>query len=153
MAHLTYAATGNVKAGFDFHQKTLTAQGWKELPNSSVTEQSASAMFARNGFVLSLSVFSSGKSGDLSIMLQNLGNIKPGQLPVPPGTKPVYVGDSTAMYATEIAVSATAEACRNLLLAQGWVAYGGAGDSANSNRTPSSLPPPSPSRLRRAGRP
>jgi hypothetical protein len=130
MAHLTYSAPGNVKAGFDFHQKKLIAQGWKELPNSSVTEQSASAMFARSGFILSLSVFSSGKSADLSIMLQNLGNIKPSQLPVPPGTKPVYVGDSTAMYATETAVPATAEACRNLLLAQGWVPYGRAGDSA-----------------------
>ena len=130
VANLSYAATGNVKAGFEFHRKTLTAQGWKELPNSSVTEQSASAMFARSGFILSLSVFPNGQSGDLSVMLQNHGNIKPGQLPVPPGTKPVYVGDSAAMYATEAAVPATAEACRKLLLAQGWVPYGGAGDSA-----------------------
>jgi hypothetical protein len=130
MAHLTYAATGNVKAGFDFHRKALTAQGWKELPNSSVTEQSASAMFARSGFILSLAVLSNGKSGDLSFMLQHHGNIKPGQLPVPPGAKPVYVGDSAAMYATEAAVPPTAEACRNLLLAHGWVPYGGAGDSA-----------------------
>jgi hypothetical protein len=130
LANLTYAATGSAKAGFDFHRKTLTAQGWKELPNSSVTEQSASAMFARNGFILSLSVFSNGKEGELSVILQNHGNIKPGQLPVPPGTKPVYVGDSTAMYVTEAAVPATADACRNLFLAQGWSAYGGAGDSA-----------------------
>lgn len=130
VANLTYAAPGNVKAGFDFHRKTLIAQGWKELPNSSVTEQSASAIFARSGFILSLSVMASGKSGEVSVMLQNHGNIKPGQLPVPPGTKPVYVGDSTAMYATEAAVPATAEACRNLFLAQGWVPYGGAGDSA-----------------------
>jgi hypothetical protein len=129
VANLTYAATVSVKPGFDFHHKTLIAQGWKELPNSSVTEQSASAMFARSGFILSLSVFSSGKSGDLSIMLQNLGNIKPGQLPVPPGTKPVYVGDSTAMYATEAAVPVTAEACRNLFLAKRWSVYGGAGNS------------------------
>ena len=64
------------------------------------------------------------------VMLQNLGNVKPGQLPVPPGAKPVYVGDSTAMYATEAAVSATADACRKLFLAQGWVPYGDAGDSA-----------------------
>jgi hypothetical protein len=34
------------------------------------------------------------------------------------------------MYATEAAVPATAEACRDLFLAQGWVPYGGAGDSA-----------------------
>lgn len=63
-------------------------------------------------------------------MLQNLGNIKPGQLPIPPGTKPVYVGDSTAMYSAEAAVPATTDACRNLFLTQGWVPYGVAGDSA-----------------------
>ena len=27
--------------------------------------------------------------------------MKPGKLPVPPNAKPVYVGDSTAMYETE----------------------------------------------------
>ncbi len=129
MAHLTYAATGSVKAGFDFHRNTLTAQGWKELPNSSLTEQSASAMFARSGFILSLLLHSSANSGDVSVMLQNHGNIKPGQLPVPPGAKPLHVSDSSALYATEAAVPATAEACRNLFLAQGWVPYGGTGNS------------------------
>ena len=130
MAHLFYVATGDVKKGFEFHRKALVAQGWKELPNPSVTEQSASAMFSRNGFVVSLSVSPHGEPGGLMVMLQNLGNVKPGQLPVPPGTKPVYVGDSTAMYETQVAVAATADACRNLFLAQGWVPYGDAGDSA-----------------------
>src|ERR1043166_2778580 len=129
VANLTYAATGSAKAGFEFHKKALTAEVWKELPNSSVAEQSASAMFARSGFIVSLSIFSSGKDGGLSVMLQNLGNIKPGQLPVPPGAKSVYVGDAVAMYATEAAVPATVEACRKLFLEQGWSAYGGAGDS------------------------
>lgn len=127
MAHLLYSATGDVKKGFEFHRKTLVAQGWKELPNTSVTEQSASAMFSRSGFVVSLSVSPIGDPGDLMVTLQNLGNVKPGQLPVPPGTKPVYVGDSTAMYSTDTAVPATAEACRNLFLAQGWVPYGDTG--------------------------
>src|SRR6266536_831546 len=129
MAHLFYVATGDVKMGFEFHRKALVAQGWKELPNSSVTEQSASAMFSRDGFVVSLSVSPIGEPGGLMVMLQNLGNVKPGRLPVPPGAKPVYVGDPTAMYATEAAVPATADACRNLFLAQGWLPYGDAGDS------------------------
>src|SRR6266498_1863673 len=130
MAHLFYVATGDVKMGFEFHRKALVAQGWKELPNSSVTAQSASAMFSRDGFVVSLSVSPSGDAGRLYIALQNQGNVKPGKLPVPPGVKPVYVGDPTAMYATEAAVPATADSCRNLFIAQGWVPYGNAGDSA-----------------------
>jgi hypothetical protein len=130
MANLSYAATGDVKKAFEFHRKALIAQGWKEMPNSSVTDQSASATFSRNGFVVSLGIFPNDKAGGVSVTLQNHGNVKLGKVPVPPGTKPVYVGDSTAMYSTDAAVPATADACRNLLLAQGWVLYGDAGDSA-----------------------
>jgi hypothetical protein len=128
VANLSYAATGDVKTAFEFNRKALLAQGWKELPNSSVTDQSASAMFSRNGFVVYISVTPSG-DGTQQIRLQNQGNVKPGKLPVPPNAKAVYVGDSTAMYETDAAVPATADAIRNLFVAQGWVLYGKAGDS------------------------
>jgi len=129
VANLFYLATGDVKTAFEFNRKALVGQGWKELPNSSVTDQSASAMFSRNGFVVFVSVIPNG-DGSLQVRLQNQGNVKPGKLPVPPNAKPVYVGDSTAMYATEATVPATADAFRKLFVAQGWVPYGNAGDSA-----------------------
>ena len=129
VANLFYVAPGDVKTAFEFNRKALLAQGWKELPNSSVTDHSASAMFSRSGFVIFVSVTPTG-DGTQQVRLQNQGNVKPGKLPVPPNAKPVYVGDSTAMYATEAAVAATADACRNLFVAQGWVPYGTAGDSA-----------------------
>jgi len=129
VANLFYLAKGDVKSAFEFNRKALLGQGWKELPNSAVTDQYANATFSRSGFVVFLSVTPSG-DGNLQVRLQNQGNVKPGKLPVPPNAKPVYVGDSTAMYATEAAVAATADACRNLLLAQGWLPYGTAGDSA-----------------------
>ena len=129
VANLFYLATGDVKTAFEFNRKALVAQGWKELPNSSVTDQSASGMFSRSGFVVFVTVTPSG-DGSLQVRLLNQGNVKPGKLPVPPNAKPVYVGDSTAMYSTEATVPATADACRNLFVAQGWVPYGDAGDSA-----------------------
>jgi len=129
VANLSYLTAGDVKTAFEFNRKALLAQGWKELPNTSVTDQYASAMFSRNGFVVYLSVIPNG-DGSLLVRLQNQGNVKPGKLPVPPGAKPVYQGDSTAMYVTEAAVPATADACRNVFVAQGWVPYGNAGDSA-----------------------
>jgi hypothetical protein len=129
VANLFYLATGDVKTAFEFNRKALLGQGWKELPNSSVTDQSASGMFSRSGFVVFVSVTPSG-DGSLQVRLLNQGNVKPGKLPVPPNAKPVYVGDSTAMYETAAAVAATADACRNLFVAQGWVPYGTAGDSA-----------------------
>ena len=129
VATLFYVATGDVKTAFEFNRKALLAQGWKELPNSSVTDQSASGMFSRNGFVVFVSVIPNG-DGSVQVRLQNQGNVKPGKLPVPPNAKPVYVGDSTAMYETTAATTATADACRDLFVAQGWVPYGTAGDTA-----------------------
>ena len=50
VANLFYVAPSDVKKAFEFNRKALVAQGWKELPNSSVTDQYASAMFSRSGF-------------------------------------------------------------------------------------------------------
>src|SRR6266850_613828 len=130
VANLFYLASGDVKTAFEFNRKALVAQGWKELPNSSVTDQSASAMFSRSGFVVFVTVTPHGEPGSVQVRLLNQGNVKPGKLPVPPNAKSVYVGDSTAMYETQAAVPATVDACRNLFVAQGWVPYGDAGDSA-----------------------
>ena len=56
VANLSYVAPGDPKKALEFQRKAFVAQGWKELPNSTITDQSASAMFARDGFVVSLSV-------------------------------------------------------------------------------------------------
>ena len=128
VANLSYVAPGDPKKALEFHRKTFEAQGWKELPNSTISDESASAMFARDGFVVSLSVIPFEATG-VTVRLQNLGNVKPGKLPVPPDAKSVYIGEPTAMYSTDAAVPATAAAIRNLFLAQGWTPYGKAGDS------------------------
>ena len=128
VANLSYVAPGDPKKALEFQRKAFGAQGWKELPNSTISDQSASAMFARDGFVVSLSVIPFEENG-VSVRMQNLGNVKPGKLPVPPGAKAVYQGDPTAMYDTGATVPVTADAIRNLFVAQGWVPYGKAGDS------------------------
>ncbi|MEP6821467.1 MAG: hypothetical protein ABI946_03875 [Chthoniobacterales bacterium] len=129
VASLSYVVTGgNVKAVFEFHKKALLAQGWKELANGSVTAQSASGMFSKNGFAVSLTTFPNGQ-GEILVSLQNHGNVRPGQLPVPDDGKPIYIGDASAMYVTESTVPTTADTVRGLLTAKGWIPYGGAGDS------------------------
>lgn len=129
VASLSYEAPGNVKTVFEFQRKNILSLGSKELPNSSVTAQAASAMFLKKGFLISVSVFPH-ETNRISIFIQNHGNVKPGKLPLPPKVKPVYVGDASAMYVTDASVPETADACHQLLLADGWVPYGGAGDSA-----------------------
>ena len=56
VANLSYVAPGDPKKALEFNRKAFLAQGWKELPNSTITDESASAMFSRDGFVVSLSV-------------------------------------------------------------------------------------------------
>jgi hypothetical protein len=131
VASLMYQApTGDVKSVFEFQRKKLVSLGWKELPNSSITAEAGSAMFAKKGFVISVSVYPSGEGKKVSVLIQNHGNVKPGKLPVPPESKPVYVGDPSAMYVTNATPDATKEATRKLLTSAGWVSYGDAGDSA-----------------------
>jgi hypothetical protein len=129
VASLSYSVAASVKTAFEFQRQKLAEQKWKELPNASVTDQSASATFARSGFTVSVLVSPSGTPGSVSVILQNLGNINLAKLPRPPQTRPVYVGEATAMYVTDAPVPTTLEACRKLLLAEGWQPYGTAGDT------------------------
>src|SRR5215216_5240066 len=76
VANLFYLAPGDVKTAFEFNRKALVGQGWKELPNSSVIDQSASAMFSRSGFVVFVSV-TPNRDGSVQVRLLNQGNVKP----------------------------------------------------------------------------
>src|SRR5215475_6742412 len=69
VANFSYVAPGDPKKALEFHRKAFGAQGWKELPNSTESDESASAMFARDGFVVALSVIPFEKSS-VSIRLQ-----------------------------------------------------------------------------------
>ncbi len=50
-------------------------------------------------------------------------------LPLPAGTKKVFLDANTAIYSIGTPPGATAEACEKLLLNQGWVPYGFSGDT------------------------
>jgi hypothetical protein len=128
VAGLSYTAPGTVKSAFEFHRKQLIDRQWKELPGGYVSDQATAATFARDGFSLSLSVYPTGKAGAVSVTLTNHGNVDLSKLPVPPGVKPFFGGPVNASYITETSVEQTADACRKLLLANGWQPYGMAGD-------------------------
>jgi hypothetical protein len=131
IANLTYKAKAGLKDTFEFHRKQLLDHRWKELPNSYVTDQSASATFARNTFHVSLSVMPDSTPGTVMVMIHNHGNVNLSKLPKPATQKNVYEGEIAAMYVAADSVAATADACKKLMLADGWEPYGGAGDSAN----------------------
>lgn len=128
IARLSYQAKGKVKAVFAEQQQALIKRGFKELPGAYITDESASGTFMRDGYHVSLSVYPSGD--EVGVAFTNHGNVALGQLPTPPGVKPLYSNPLTTAYVTDAGVEETAAAVRKLLLAQGWIPYGDAGDSA-----------------------
>ncbi len=131
VASLTYLLRkGDVGSVFESYRKELTKQGWKESSrDTSMTPQSATTSLRKKGFVLSLSVFSATPP-KLNVSLIDHGNVKLDALPRPPGTRPVYVGDLSAMYVTDGPVAETSANLRKLLLDHGWKPYGSAADTS-----------------------
>ncbi len=131
VANLTYQLDkGDVASVFGSYQKELAKQGWKETSHdTSVTPQSASTSLRKKGFVVSLSVFSASPP-KINVSILDHGNVNLDALPRPPGTKPVYVGDLSAMYVTDGPVAETSTTLRKLLLERGWKPYGSAADTS-----------------------
>ncbi|MEZ6052163.1 MAG: hypothetical protein R3C02_12345 [Planctomycetaceae bacterium] len=132
VAQLSYLAEGECKAAFEFQRKALTDLKWSELPGSAVTDQYASGVFTRDGFVLSVSVVPSGDPQQpnlLHVSINLHGNVDLQKLPTPSGLTMVYAGPQIAMYSTDSSVAETTAACRKGLLAAGWQPYGNAGDT------------------------
>lgn len=125
---LSYTTKGDCKAAFEFHRAQFKKQKWTEQPGAMVTDMYASGMFARDGFLASLSTSPQGP--DVTYVAINLhGNVDLSKLPKPAGLETLYVGPQVAMYTTKAPVKDTAAECKKLLLAQGWQVYGDAGDA------------------------
>ncbi len=128
VGRISYSVPSDCKAAFEFHRQGLLKQKWTELPGTTVTDEYASGMYTREGFVASMSAIPVGEPGTVNVSIMLHGNVDLAKLPRPADLKPVYVGPQVAMYSTEVSVEKTTEACRKLLLAQGWLPYGKAGE-------------------------
>jgi hypothetical protein len=128
VGNLSYIAPGDCKAAFEFHRAQLKKLKWTGQPGAMVTDMYGSGMFARDGFLASLSTSPQGT--DVFVAINLHGNVDLSKLPKPAGLESLYVGPQVAMYTTKAAVKDTAAECKKLLLAQGWQVYGDAGDSS-----------------------
>ncbi len=127
VAGLTYTAGGKVPAAFEFHHKQLLKQGWKELPGGYSSPEYAGATLHKAGYKLSLMIFPLGER--VQITLLQHGNVVLKELPVPADAQVFVESPVSLMYLTSSSKESTAEACRKLLVAQGWTPYGEAGDT------------------------
>ncbi|WP_422929285.1 hypothetical protein [Singulisphaera sp. PoT] len=132
LAILDYTAKGDCRGAYAFQKKQLEQRGWKEAPKSSVSDQSCSGAFLKDGFTVSVSTnpsYGPAGVGMVDIRLANHGNVDVSKLPVPTGAKPLYAFDTVAAYITEATVRETTEALKALYASKGWQPYGKAGDS------------------------
>ncbi|MFO1044999.1 MAG: hypothetical protein U0941_24760 [Planctomycetaceae bacterium] len=126
---LSYSATGNCKAAFEFHRQALLKQKWTEQPGTAVTDQYASGVFTKSGFACSLST-SPLDAGKVNVMLMLHGNVDLQKLPMPKGSKVTYAGPQIAMFNSALSVEAATAECQKQLVAAGWIPYGQAGPSS-----------------------
>lgn len=132
LASLSYVVKGEIRAAYGYVKKGLEAKGWKELPNASLTDQSCSGSFGKNGYTLSLTTnpgYVPETQGKIEVRIMNHGNVDATKLPVPTGTKLLYSFPSTTVYVTSAPAKETGEALAKLLKAKGWEPYGTAGET------------------------
>lgn len=132
---LMYNAPTDPKTAFDTTRKALLDRGFKELPGGYSDKENLSAHFEKNGFIVAVSTSKSfdqkENAGWAMVTLVNRGNVDLTALPKPPGSKPFFPSYDEASYTTELSPKQAANACRELLLAEGWEPYGQSGDDPN----------------------
>ena len=125
---LAYQAPGTVEAAVKLHREQLLAKGWTALPETSVTPEYASAMFAKNGLRVSLGVMPGG-AGKVNVTLLHHGNVPFERLPMVAGAKKVYAGPSTAIFTSAVPVDSAANETAAALERAGWAPIGSAANS------------------------
>jgi hypothetical protein len=122
---LVYLAPGGTEEVFGFHRDQFTKAGWSAVPGASVTPQSASTTFTKDGFHLSLTAYPQG-GGKTAVNVVNHGNVQFAQLPLPSGAKAVYTGPTTGIFTVDVAPDKAADEIAAGLKQAGWEPYGAA---------------------------
>ena len=125
---LVYRAAGSIDEGFKFHREQLVNGGWKELPGASVTPQDASAVFAKRGLHLSLTVMPD-QAGKVGIAMHHHGNVRFEKLPMPGVAKSIYAGPMSAIFSCDLPADTAARELAAALVEAGWSPYGSAGNT------------------------
>ena len=94
-----------------------------------MSDQFASATFARDGFSLAVSVYPAGTPGTVSVAITHLGNVDLEKLPVPGKAQMLFPGPASVGFVTDMPVEQAMQECRKLLLAKGWQPYGSASET------------------------
>ncbi len=129
LAGLSYQASGSVAETFDVIKQEFAKRNWTEVPGGYSSGQYAAATLQSGDYKVSLSVSTGIGGNQARVSIIQHGNINFEKLPVPEGFETLYGGPVSVMYISPDSVEQTKEKCRALLMKNGWVPYGVAGDS------------------------
>jgi hypothetical protein len=117
----------NLQAVFDFQRTALTDRGCQELAEPTFGV-SADSFFRKDGFFITVTVFSADEPGRVLVRLKNHGNVNLAKLPVPKGAERRDSYPTITTFVCDAPQAKTAEELRHLLQGAGWQPYGKRGD-------------------------
>ncbi len=124
IAAQSYKARGNVLDVAGQLRTALRTAGFEEQSGATFTDNYASGTYLRDGYVITLSVFSGNSPHTVSVALQNHGNVDLTKLPVPAGSRQLYALPAAVTYVSELSLADARQECRRLLADQGWQPFG-----------------------------
>jgi hypothetical protein len=119
---VSYHTDVDATAAYEFQKAAFLKLGWREEPGAAVSAKMASGAFSGAGYRISVSVHF--QAGGLIVLLLNHGTAELGKLPLPPGSKSLFIGPVSAMSVKETSVEDATEFVQTALLASGWEVHG-----------------------------
>lgn len=124
IASQSYRAQGDVERVTQQISEALIAAGFKQAEGATVTPAYASALFTKNGFSVSLSIFPSGDSKSVQVAVRNLGNVDLDKLLVGDGLQKTYALPGSSMLTSNLPSDAARASIRKALESQEWEWFG-----------------------------
>jgi hypothetical protein len=117
----------NLKAVFDFQRKALTDRGCQEIaePTHGI---SSDTFFRKDGFFITVTVFTADEPGRVLVRLKNHGNVNLAKLPVPKSAERRDSYPTITTFVCDGPEAETTEELGQLLQGAGWQPYGKRGD-------------------------
>lgn len=125
-AALSWRMTGELEPVFAAQQSQLASMGWELAGDAQVYPQSASGVFSKDGYTLSLNVMPE-RAGTVTVQYLHHGNVDLTTLSPPAGIESRFSQPLSAIWEASTAPDAAAQRLHDSLLAAGWEAYGVAG--------------------------
>ncbi|PQO41236.1 hypothetical protein C5Y96_00535 [Blastopirellula marina] len=124
IASQSYRAKGDVDQVTNEISKQLTAAGFKQAEGATITPAYASAVFLKDGFSVSLSIFPSGDNQSVQVALRNHGNVNLEKIVASDKLQKTYALPGSVMYTTKLSPEDARKLIRQELESQKWEWFG-----------------------------